>query len=126
MGQVIAVPIDDSSDPLLVEIHEAAGPVPAARPGEILGTAAENLESVFARVRPAVQAVARQIRALPEKPDRVTVTFGITFSAEAGVIIARTASNANFALTVEWSRPMTNDVAAASPLATDSGPAAAG
>lgn len=56
-------------------------------------------------MRPAMQAVVGQLRGGIAPPDRISLEFGIKFSAEAGVVVARTATEANFTVSVEWNRP---------------------
>jgi hypothetical protein len=36
------------------------------------------------------------------KPSEVSLTFGIKLTAEAGAVIARTAGQCNFAVTLRW------------------------
>lgn len=100
MRQLINVPLDDT-DHVLIEVDGPDGVVPAG-PGRVVATAGQTMEQIFTRVQPVIKAVAGKIRSLPDRPDRVSVEFGVTLTAEAGVIIARTATEANFRLTMEW------------------------
>ena len=44
--------------------------------------------------------MAEKLRAT--KPSELSLTFGIKLTAEAGVVIARTAGECNFAVTMRW------------------------
>ncbi|MFD0314159.1 CU044_2847 family protein [Streptomyces flavalbus] len=105
MAYVGEMLLDDGQVVLL----EVAGDGPAgvrrvARGGSVAG-AAETLQQALARVRPALGAVLDGARGLPRPPGTVTVEFGVTLSAEAGVVVARAASEAHFSVTMEWTNP---------------------
>ncbi|MCM1972861.1 MULTISPECIES: CU044_2847 family protein [Streptomyces] len=102
MAYVGEMVLDDGQVVLL----EVAGDGPAgvqrvSRGGQVAG-AAETLQQALARVRPALGAVLENARALPRTPDSVTVEFGITLSAEAGVVVARGSTEAHFTVTMNW------------------------
>lgn len=104
MTRVIEFPLDDGSL-LRVQAADAdlpAGPVPASR-GEQLLKAGETLEQSFQRVVPALTAVATRLREL--SPDQLSVEFGLTLTAEAGVIVAKGGVEVHFTVNLAWSRP---------------------
>jgi hypothetical protein len=104
MTRVVAMPLEDG-ETVLVEVGDThtAGIERVGRAGESVRIAAETLEHAMSRARPAAAAVLASMRALPQPPSKIVVEFGIKLTAEAGVVIARVASEANFAITVEWS-----------------------
>ncbi|MFH9087733.1 CU044_2847 family protein [Streptomyces sp. NPDC017673] len=67
--------------------------------------AGRTLQETLAPLRPAMEAVVGELRAGVAPPDRISVEFGIRFSADAGVILARTATEADLTVAVEWNRP---------------------
>lgn len=69
---------------------------------EAIRGSAHTLQEALAHIRPAVEAVADSVRDLASRPDSVSVEFGIKLSAEAGVVVAKAASEANFAVRLEW------------------------
>lgn len=69
---------------------------------EVVRGSAHTLQEALAHIRPAVEAVADSVRELASRPDSVSVEFGIKLSAEAGVVVAKAASEANFAVRLEW------------------------
>ncbi|WP_206440218.1 CU044_2847 family protein [Streptomyces scabichelini] len=84
--------------------EDTDGVVRVARPGQVAAIAQESLQQSLDRIRPVAVAVWEKLRHLPETPDRVSVEFGIKLSAEAGLIVARGATEANFVVSLEWSR----------------------
>ncbi|MBX9364320.1 hypothetical protein K4G64_24685 [Streptomyces sp. WAC04114] len=104
MSYVIEVPID-GGESVRVEVSEDTdGIVRVARPGQVAAIAQESLQQSLEKIRPVVIAVWEKLRHLPQTPDRVGVEFGIKLSAEAGVIVARGATEANFVVKLEWCR----------------------
>ncbi|WP_258308722.1 CU044_2847 family protein [Streptomyces sp. NWU339] len=101
---MIEVPVD-GGESIRVEVSEESdGIVRVARPGEVAAVAQETLQQSLDRIRPVAVAVWEKLRHLPETPDRVSVEFGIKLSLEAGVIVARGSTEANFVVSLEWSR----------------------
>lgn len=102
--KLIEVPLDDGGVVLVeVEEHED-GIVRSARPGEVVATAAESLQASLDRIRPVAGALVGKLRDLADRPEEITVEFGIKWSAQAGVIVAQAASEANFKVTLRWAR----------------------
>ena len=96
--------LDDGQVVLLEVAGEApAGAQRVSRGGAVAG-AAETLQQALARVRPALGAVLEGARNLPRPPGSVTVEFGITLSAELGVVVARGSTEANFKVSMEWTQ----------------------
>ncbi|MET8676756.1 CU044_2847 family protein [Streptomyces sp. NPDC004647] len=81
--------------------------VDTGRSGQAVQTASETLQTALVRMRPAIEAVVGQVRGLAAPPDRVSVQFGIKITAEAGAVIAKAATEANFTVSAEWARDST-------------------
>ena len=64
--------------------------------------ATETLEAALDQVTPALKSVAGKLRAL--SPDDLTVEFGLTLTAEAGVIVAKGTTEVHFTVTLAWSK----------------------
>ena len=105
MKHLIAFPTDDGGS-IVVEVEEDPGPgtVRAGRPGEIAERAQETFESALGSVRPAAEALLARLSDLSERPEEVSVKFGITLSAQVGAVIASTHAAANFEVTLKWRR----------------------
>lgn len=107
---VVELRLDDDSV-LLVEARPADTRVDGvpidrvARPQELAHRASESLQATLQKVRPALQAIVDQLGGLADFPDRITVQFGITVTAAAGVVVASGTTAANFTVTAEWRRP---------------------
>lgn len=100
MAYVGEMVLDDGQVVLLEVTGDGpAGVQRVSRGGGVAG-AAETLQQALARVRPALGAVLEGARDLPRQPGSVTVEFGITLSAEAGVVVARGSTEAHFTVTM--------------------------
>jgi Trypsin-co-occurring domain 1 len=91
---------------VLVEVDDAtAGAVTRGRrPAEIVTRAGASLEQVLGRVGPAVGGIVSELRSTADWPDEVEVEFAIKLSGDANVIIARSGGEANFRISLRWSR----------------------
>jgi hypothetical protein len=64
----------------------------------------QSLDEVLAHAKPAVSALLRQVREQEEPPDELEVEFGIQVSLEVGAYIAAAGSQANFRVTMRWTK----------------------
>jgi Trypsin-co-occurring domain 1 len=76
----------------------------SAHPAEIAARAGETLEAAFGRIQPAAGAMVSRLRGLTDAPEEIEIEFGIQLSAELGVIVAHTAGEANFRVSLRWKR----------------------
>lgn len=106
MPNVLTIPLDGGRQ-LHVEVEQRDDNVwdRTGRAQDAPLAAGRTLQEAIAPLRPAMEAVVGELRAGVAPPDRISVEFGIRFSADAGVIVARTATEANFTVAVEWNRP---------------------
>lgn len=98
---------DDGADVVMVEIREAPdeGVVPAGAAGRVTARAARSLEGMLRTVRPVAERFVDTFRQMPRAPDEISVQFGLSLSADADVIISSAAAEANFSVTLTWTRP---------------------
>lgn len=102
MATVVEMPLEDGST-ILVEVSDDEQRLQrVGRIGSVVRDSVETLDEALRRVKPAVTTVLNQVRDLATPPDTVKVEFGVKLTAEAGVVIARAATEANFKLTLEW------------------------
>lgn len=87
---------------LEVSEHEQGGVERVGRAATVVRGTAETLQDALGHIRPALDAVAESIRGMAHVPDVVRVDFGIKLTGEAGVVVAKVASEANFTVSVEW------------------------
>jgi len=105
MPYLIEVPLEEGGS-IAIEADEGSlGPVRAsARPGEVVATVGETLESAIDRIRPAAASIAKRLQATEHPPTAVRVEFGVTVSASAGLVIAKGTAAANMLVTLTWER----------------------
>ena len=103
MSRVVVLPLDDGGKVLVEVGDDEAGFERVGRAREVVGGVTETLQQAVARVRPAAEAVRDSMREMAKPPTKVVVEFGIELTAEAGVVVAKAASEANFKVSLEWS-----------------------
>jgi hypothetical protein len=104
--RLIEFPLEDGGS-IVVEVDEPepeGGVVRAARPGEIAAKAGQTFETALDRIRPAAGAIITKLRGLSDPPDEMTVEFGLKMSAEAGALVAAAGAEANYRVTLKWTR----------------------
>ncbi|MGC4807444.1 CU044_2847 family protein [Micromonospora sp. DT233] len=102
------MPESDVPEPVLIQVVEVAG----GREIGWGGNAVEQLRTRVADIQAAVIAGARAVSAdldsLPTQQNwqasEVSATFGITLSAEAGVVLSRASAESSFEVTVTYQR----------------------
>ena len=102
MSYLVEFPVA-GNESVIVEMDDdqLAGFAPAAvSPGEVAARASESFEAAVDKLLPTVRAIGDRMRELA--PDELTVALGVKLTAEAGVIVARAAGEANFTVTLCW------------------------
>jgi Trypsin-co-occurring domain 1 len=104
MRQYVEFPLENG-EVVVVAVEQPAmgGMVPATGAGAVV-RASQTFQEAFARVRPIANAIIAQLSGLSEEPREVEVTFGLTMSAESGVVVAAAGIEANYTVTLKWSR----------------------
>lgn len=103
MVQLASFP-SDAGPPLMVEVTENDyGVERVAREDGGIIQATQKLEDALGRAMPTLRSVVRSIHSLA--PHEAEIEFGITLSAEAGVVVAKTALEGHFTVTLSWSHP---------------------
>ena len=99
----------DGDKEIWVEVTEAEtsgrGPLePASRPSQrVAARATQTFEDALETVGVVAEKVHAALENLVSKPEKVSVEFGVKFSAEAGVFVAAGGVDANLKLTLCWS-----------------------
>ncbi|MFJ9869013.1 CU044_2847 family protein [Streptomyces sp. NPDC101165] len=88
-----------------VDVRDENGWTRAGRAQDAAEAVSRTLHEALAPIRPGMQAIVDHLRGGITPPDTIKLAFGIKFSADAGVVVARTAAEANFSVAVEWNRP---------------------
>jgi hypothetical protein len=97
----IEVPLEGGGT-IRVEADAPDGIVPAGRPREVAARANATLQETLDRLAPVTEKLRAVLSKLQDAPDKVTVEFGVKLSAEAGIVVAKGTSEANFAIRLEW------------------------
>ncbi|BEL04873.1 hypothetical protein Q0Z83_030640 [Actinoplanes sichuanensis] len=89
---------------VLVESAEPGdeGPVKAGRLGDRVREVSATLQEALQPVSEMSEALLAQLSRA--RPDEVEIEFGIALSAQAGVVITRTALNGNLKVKMRWRR----------------------
>ena len=105
MPYFVEIPLSDG-ETILADVTgqvEDLAPV-GSRGREVIGRLPGALSDGLDRVQAFAGEVLSRMREYHQPPDRVSVEFGLTFSAKAGVYIAESAAQAHLTVTAEWSR----------------------
>jgi hypothetical protein len=105
MKRLVEFPLEEGGS-ILVQIDEpdTGGTIRAGR-DETIEKAKDTFEDALNRVLPAAKSVVEKLQSMASRPDEIEVNFGITLSAKAGAFVASTGADANFGVTVRWTRP---------------------
>lgn len=87
---------------VLVEVdgETTSGDQLSARGSASIEKAKESFEEAVAGIGPIAETILHQITSLG--PENVSIEFGIKFNAQAGVILASSAIEANCKVTIGW------------------------
>lgn len=103
--RLIVVPLGGQAaeaESVLVEADLQPGMVRASRAGDALAKSAETLHQSLQRLRTITAMITAELSDLPQRPEHVTVEFGVKLGAEAGLAITKATGEANFKVTLEW------------------------
>jgi len=105
MSQVVEMPLAEGGT-VLVEVDELydAPVVRGGGGGLAVPTITEPLEHVLAGLGPATRAVLNQLRDLADSPGEIHVEFAIKLTTDARIIIAKAGAEANFKVSLKWTR----------------------
>lgn len=99
----------DVDGPALAYGETVRGDVTRGRADDVVARTGETFEAAFERIRPAATAAIGSLRTMTDRPQEVEIEFGIKLSAEIGAVIAHTAAEANFRVTLRW-KPEASEV----------------
>ncbi|GAA2781049.1 CU044_2847 family protein [Saccharopolyspora taberi] len=101
---LVSMPLDGGGEILIEAADEQHG---NARVGRRNGVeqATETVQAAMGATRPAAEAVLGELRSMEQPPARISLQFGIKVTGEANLAVAKSAGEANFTVSVEWSAP---------------------
>ena len=106
MKRLIEFPLDGGGS-MWVEVDEPEGAGGTVRAARDTGTPEKSrlyFEQAVSKIRPATETVITTLRDLIQQPDEIEMQFGFSLHAEAGVVIAAASTDANYTVTLRWSR----------------------
>lgn len=104
--QIVEFELENNQGTVLVEVNEPESAGGATRVGRVESTvnkAHETLEKSLSRIKPIAEAMLGQLQGLSQKPDTMTVEFGINFGVKGDVMLASSNADTNYKITLSWS-----------------------
>lgn len=99
---------DTITGPLIVEVGDsAAGFELVARDGVVTSTR-KLLEETLTSVRDATSSALGTLRGGLNPPDTIEVEFGVKLVAQAGAVVAKTATEGHFLVRLRWAPQQTD------------------
>ncbi|MEU0667417.1 CU044_2847 family protein [Streptomyces lavendulocolor] len=113
----VEVPLGDGSDETIrVQIREREEDlVRVGRGGRAVARAERTFGQMLDTVRPVAESFVDRFSGMANAPDELTLEFGVSLSAQADVVIATTATSANFTVTLTWNRSDARDATGDTP-----------
>jgi hypothetical protein len=103
MKRYVDFPLE-GGEKVRVEVSGDEGRVTRGDPKDVIEPTTLAFETALAKLKPICSAIVKQAKELAEQPEEFSVEFGVKLSAEAGVIIASTAAEANLKVSVKWKK----------------------
>ncbi len=97
----VKVPLS-SGEAFLVQTEADGGVVRAGRGRDAIAASAETFEQSLAKVGQIAEMIVRKFAVMRGGPDRVRAEFGISLSAESGMVVVKGKADAHFVLELEW------------------------
>lgn len=105
MRHLVELPVGDAQT-VSVEIEQAAdGLGDVSRAGQVADRATRSLGEMLAGVRPVAESFLGAFAGMASVPDEISLEYGLSLSADANLVIATTAAQANFKVTLTWRTP---------------------
>jgi len=100
MSEAVRYRLDDGSAVLFEVADDAYGVERVGRRVDGVFEAPSHLEEALGSIRGAALASVESLRSL--RPQKLELEFGVKLTAEAGALIAKTAGEGHFVVTVTW------------------------
>jgi len=101
VSDVVRFHLDEESTVLVEVADDAFGIERVSRGADGVMEAGRRLTDALDSVRDAAQASVNVLRTL--SPDGLEMQFGVKLAGEAGALIAKTAAEGHFSVTLTWS-----------------------
>lgn len=104
MEKLVRFDLGDGESVVAELTRVSGGVVEAATASDLVARATGSFASALDDVRSAAALTVRRLRDLPQRPDEVTVEFGIQLDAEVGAVLARTGAQGHLQVQLTWRR----------------------
>lgn len=104
MGELLRFDLEGGGSVVAELDRVSGGVVEAANASDVVARAAASFESALEGVRQAAASTLRRMAELPQRPDEVTIEFGIQLDAEVGAVLARTGAQGHLQVQLTWHR----------------------
>lgn len=94
---VVWVEVDEIEAP-----SEALGESEASRAGELAAQATQTFQDVIDSVRPVAETIVKGLDKISDRPNDISVEFGLKLNGKVGTVIAASGVEANFKVTLKW------------------------
>lgn len=108
MKTLIELPVDGAGSlPMTVGVEieqakDADGITDVSRRGKTIPRAARSLGDMLAVIRPVAESFLGSLVGMTNTPDEIGLEFGVSLSADANLVVATTATQANFKVSLTW------------------------
>ena len=102
----------DGEDPIFVEVDSFSGyqgTVEVSSSNDLVVKSTKKFSEALSTVKNISHKVIDSISGMTVRPDEIELKLGIKFSAEAGVVVAKTSTEGNIELTVKWNAGKINE-----------------
>jgi hypothetical protein len=102
LERLVRFPLEGGGSVIVQVDEQQSGPVPAANPGEVAAKAKMTFEAAAAQLRPIAKTLLEEVKDLG--PENVEIELGIAFSAEVGVVLAKSHAEGTCKVTLSWKK----------------------
>lgn len=103
-GGVMLVEVDDVDESAVAGMPSGRVTRGGLSATEVPQRLQTSFEAALSQISPTAEQLVAQLRNLTDGPDVVTLNFGLTMTASAGVVLASAGVTANFAVSLTWQR----------------------
>lgn len=106
MSKNVEFPLEDGSSIVIqVDEPETGGTVRASRFSEhMVERSKMSFQEALRKIYAATETAVIPLTRLSTRPSEIEMEFGINLSAELGAVIAKSASEANYKVTLKWTK----------------------
>src|SRR5437899_724717 len=101
MVTILEIEVDGATVLVESEISETGKKVVAAKRQK----GGKKFHEIIDVIKPISKSIIDTIDQMPRKPDSATAEFGLKFSVEGGVILAKASDEASLTVSLTWNRP---------------------